>query len=75
MRVAMLSLRNLLSNTKLELGPEMVESGLSKVVQQRLSQVRFCLLTAQNHSRHSPTQVICVFDTLGLAWLVLPVMS
>lgn len=39
MRVAMLSLRNLLANTKLELGPEMVEAGLSKVVQQRLSQV------------------------------------
>lgn len=66
MRVAMLSLRNLLSNTKLELGPEMVESGLSKVVQQRLSQVRLCLLTAHKLSRHSPTKVICVFNIFGL---------
>ena len=39
MRVAMLSLRNLLANSKLELGPDMVEAGLPKVVQQRITQV------------------------------------
>ncbi len=39
MRVAMLALRNLLTNDKLQLGPEMVEAGLPKVVQQRISQV------------------------------------
>ena len=42
MRVAMLALRNLLTNDKLELGPEMVEAGLPKVVQQRISQVGCC---------------------------------
>ena len=41
MRVAMLALRNLLANQKLELGPEMVEAGLPKVVQQRITQVCF----------------------------------
>ena len=35
----MLALRNLLTNDKLELGPDMVEAGLPKVVQQRLTQV------------------------------------
>ena len=40
MRVAMLALRNLLANPKLELGPEMVEAGLPKVVQQRIVQVQ-----------------------------------
>ena len=35
----MLALRNLLTNDKLELGPDMVEAGLPKVVQQRMSQV------------------------------------
>ena len=48
MRVAMLSLRNLLANNRLELGPDMVEAGLPKVVQQRITQVgtngcRYCL--------------------------------
>ena len=42
MRVAMLALRNLLANQKLELGPEMVEAGLPKVVQQRIVQVSCC---------------------------------
>lgn len=40
MRVAMLSLRNLLANNKLELGPDMVEAGLPKIVQQRIVQVK-----------------------------------
>lgn len=35
----MLALRNLLTNDKLQLGPDMVEAGLPKVVQQRISQV------------------------------------
>lgn len=35
----MLALRNLLTNDKLELGPDMVEAGLPKVVQQRMTQV------------------------------------
>lgn len=35
----MLALRNLLTNVKLQLGPDMVEAGLPKVVQQRISQV------------------------------------
>lgn len=37
----MLALRNLLTDDKLELGPEMVEAGLPKVVQQRKTQVQF----------------------------------
>lgn len=40
MRVAMLALRNLLTNDKLQLGPEMVEAGLPKVVQQRITQTK-----------------------------------
>lgn len=39
-RVALLALRNLLAAPGLELGPEMVELGLPKVVQQRMLQVR-----------------------------------
>ncbi|KAL3157490.1 hypothetical protein ABBQ32_011954 [Trebouxia sp. C0010 RCD-2024] len=39
-RVAMLALRNLLTDDKLELGPEMVEAGLPKVVQQRKTQLK-----------------------------------
>ena len=35
----MLALRNLLTNDTLQLGPDMVEAGLPKVVQQRISQV------------------------------------
>lgn len=35
----MLALRNLLTNDKLELGPDMVEAGLPKVVLQRKTQV------------------------------------
>lgn len=35
----MLALRNLLTNDKLQLGPDMVEAGLPKVVQQRITQV------------------------------------
>lgn len=35
----MLALRNLLTNEKLQLGPDMVEAGLPKVVQQRITQV------------------------------------
>lgn len=38
-RVALLALQNLLAAPGLELGPEMVEAGLLKVVQQRLLQV------------------------------------
>ena len=39
-RVALLALRNLLAAPGLELGPEMVELGLPKVVQQRMLQAR-----------------------------------
>jgi len=39
-RVALLALRNLLAAPGLELGPELVELGLPKVVQQRLLQAR-----------------------------------
>ena len=38
-RVAVLSLKNLLADEKLQLGPDMVEAGLPKVVQQRSNQV------------------------------------
>ena len=38
-RVAVLSLKNLLADEKLQLGPDMVEAGLPKVVQQRTNQV------------------------------------
>ena len=38
-RVAVLSLKNLLAEEKLQLGPDMVEAGLPKVVQQRTNQV------------------------------------
>ncbi len=38
-RVALLALKNLLTVPGLELGPDMVEAGLPKVVQQRLLQV------------------------------------
>lgn len=47
MRVAMLALRNLLTNEKLQLGPEMVEAGLPKVVQQRITQV--CCNSSYSH--------------------------
>ena len=39
-RVALLGLKNLLSDASLDIGPEAVEAGLPKVVQQRLLQVR-----------------------------------
>ena len=38
-RVAVLALKNLLADEKLQLGPDMVEAGLPKVVQQRSTQV------------------------------------
>lgn len=38
-RVALLSLKNLLAAPGLEVGPDMVEAGLPKVVQQRMLQV------------------------------------
>ena len=53
-RVAMLALRNLLTNAKLELGPDMVEAGLPKVVQQRLTQVH----TLARHIHSLPPHVI-----------------
>ena len=37
--MAVLSLKNLLADEKLQLGPDMVEAGLPKVVQQRTNQV------------------------------------
>ena len=39
-RVALLGLKNLLGDASLDVGPEAVEAGLPKVVQQRLLQVR-----------------------------------
>ena len=39
-RVALLGLKNLLGDASLDIGPEAVEAGLPKVVQQRLLQVR-----------------------------------
>ena len=39
-RIAVLALRNLLSAPGLEYGPDMVEAGLPKVVQQRQLQAR-----------------------------------
>ena len=56
MRVAMLALRNLLANQKLELGPEMVEAGLPKVVQQRIVQVSPC-------SKRLQAQVVSTRDS------------
>ena len=38
-RVALMGLKNLLADPALDVGPEAVESGLPKVVQQRLLQV------------------------------------
>ena len=38
-RVALMGLKNLLADASLDVGPEAVEAGLPKVVQQRLLQV------------------------------------
>ncbi len=53
MRVAMLALRNLLTNDKLQLGPEMVEAGLPKVVQQRITQVCCTSSCSRQSSSHA----------------------
>ncbi len=53
MRVAMLALRNLLTNDKLQLGPDMVEAGLPKVVQQRISQVCCTSSCTRQSSSHA----------------------
>ena len=50
-RVALLALRNLLAAPGLELGPELVELGLPKVVQQRLLQARGSLPPRQKSPR------------------------
>lgn len=40
-RVALMGLKNLLADPALDIGPEAVEAGLPKVVQQRMMQVIF----------------------------------
>ena len=43
-RVALLALKNLLSTPGLDVGPDMVEAGLPKVVAQRQLQVSYLLI-------------------------------
>jgi hypothetical protein len=53
-RVALLALRNLLAAPGLELGPELVELGLPKVVQQRLLQARRAPLSPRQQGPAAP---------------------
>ncbi len=73
-RVAMLALRNLLTNDKLELGPEMVEAGLPKVVQQRKTQVQLLstLHSPVSMHRHGPW---CLNPPWHCAFVVSPLAS
>ena len=61
-RVALMGLKNLLADAALDVGPEAVEAGLPKVVQQRLLQVHA-------PSRSTPSVVaVCPTQVLALSW-------
>ena len=66
----MLALRNLLTNDKLELGPDMVEAGLPKVVQQRMTQV--CKPLHQHSPHVMASQPCSALNDKALSWWLDP---